>query len=99
MLVSSQLDDPQTHAAITAERAVLAQLGGGCQVPVGAYAELAGDLLRLRAVVISPDGKTLVKRQSAAAVADAERLGSEVGRELLDAGARDILAVVYGHAG
>ena len=94
-----ELNHVPTNAAVTAERAVLSVLGGGCQVPVGAHAVVHGDRLRLRAVVSAPDGKTLVRREAEGAVDDAAALGEALGRELLDAGAREILAVVYGHAG
>ncbi|HJT87160.1 MAG TPA: hydroxymethylbilane synthase, partial [Bryobacteraceae bacterium] len=49
------LDDRDTRAAVTAERGVLAALGGGCQVPIGAYARVSGGRLEIRAVVVSPD--------------------------------------------
>jgi hydroxymethylbilane synthase len=78
---------------------MLGVLGGGCQVPVGAYATVSGDRLHLRAVVSAPDGKTLVRRECDGSTAAAEATGAALGRELLDAGAREILAVVYGHAG
>jgi hydroxymethylbilane synthase len=94
-----KLNHPDTRAAITAERCVLHVLGGGCQVPIGAHATVKGGGLHLRAVVSAPDGKTLVKRETEGLVSDAESLGTELGHELLDAGAREILAVVYGHAG
>jgi hydroxymethylbilane synthase len=90
------LDDPATHACIRAERAVLAQLGGGCQVPIGAYATISGDRLQIRAIVISTDGKTLVSRQDEACAADAESIGARVGRTLLENGAKEVLAAVYG---
>jgi hydroxymethylbilane synthase len=94
-----RLNHPATFAAISAERAVLSVLGGGCQVPVGAYATVHGDQLRIQAVVSAPDGRTLVRRERQGAAGEAEALGHELGRQLLDAGAREILAVVYGHAG
>ena len=94
-----KLDHEPTHIAITAERAVLDVLGGGCQVPVGAYATVDGTSMHIRAVVISPDGKTVVRRESSGDCTHAQAIGAELGRELLEAGARDILAVVYGHAG
>lgn len=94
-----KLNHAPTNAAITAERAVLSVLGGGCQVPVGAHAVVSGDRLHLRAIVSAPDGKTLVRRETEGPAADAAGLGETLGRELLDAGAREILAVVYGHAG
>ncbi|PYT30825.1 MAG: hydroxymethylbilane synthase, partial [Acidobacteria bacterium] len=54
--ICAALDHGVTRAAVTAERAVLASLGGGCQVPIGAHAEVSGGGLRLMAVVIAPDG-------------------------------------------
>src|ERR1039458_5276308 len=59
-----QLNHPPTQWAVTAERALLAALGGGCQVPIGAYATVAGDRLSLKAVVVSPDGVHLVHDRS-----------------------------------
>jgi hydroxymethylbilane synthase len=99
MLACSRLNDPVTFAAITAERAVLSVLGGGCQVPVGAHAVVQGETLHLRAIVSAPDGKTLVRREAGGPRADAAAIGEALGRELLNGGAREILAVVYGHAG
>lgn len=95
-LACQRLNHAETCAAVTAERAVLATLGGGCQVPIGAHAVLSGDAMRLRAVVISPDGATLIQRETAGPVADAERLGRELAEELLAAGGRAILDEVYG---
>jgi len=90
------LDDPATRLAVTAERAVLAALGGGCQVPIGAHAQVESGRLRLRAVVISPDGQSLVRREISGNPADALQLGQELGRQLLAGGARAILEAVYG---
>jgi hydroxymethylbilane synthase len=94
-----RLNNADTYSCITAERAVLAELGGGCQVPVGAHASIADGHLHLRGIVISPDGSAIVRRESSGAPRDAAKIGSALGRALLDAGGRDILAVVYGHAG
>lgn len=89
------LDDPQTRAAVTAERAVLAALGGGCQVPIGAYATIKNAKLHMVAVVASPDGSDLVRGETNGPIADAARLGSALGADLLDRGARKILDAVY----
>ena len=96
MQASLQLDNSATHAAVTAERAVLEVLGGGCQVPVGAYASLDSGELHLRAIVIRTDGSTLVKREIRGASTEAHALGAALGRELLEGGADEILAAVYG---
>ncbi len=89
------LDHPATHAAVMAERGLLAALGGGCQVPIGAHATVAGGRLRLQAMVASPDGAELVRGASEGAIAEAEMVGRRLGAELLDRGARKILEAVY----
>lgn len=94
--VCRKLDDPAARAAVTAERALLRALGGGCQVPIGAYAHLAGGRLFLRAVVAAPDGSEIVNGQGVGSPEDAESIGEELGRELLSRGAREILELVYG---
>jgi hydroxymethylbilane synthase len=90
----SALDHPATHAAVMAERGVLGALGGGCQVPIGAYATVADGRLRLLAVVISPDGAELVRAEAEGAVAEAAELGRKLGADLLNRGARRILEAV-----
>jgi hydroxymethylbilane synthase len=94
--ICGKLDHPATRVAVTAERALLAALGGGCQVPIGAYATLEGGELNLTAVVATPDGARLIRRNAAGPEGSAEELGSQLGAELLDAGADDILEAVYG---
>ena len=89
------LDHPETRAAVTAERAVLGALGGGCQVPIGAYATVADGRLRLIAIVASPDGLELVRAESHGAVSEGAALGRALGSELLARGARRILDAVY----
>ena len=73
-----------------AERAVSRELGGSCQVPLAAFAELNGDALSLRALVASPDGVRMVRAERGPA-AEAEAIGVAAARELLDAGAAAIL--------
>jgi hydroxymethylbilane synthase len=91
----SALDHAATHAAVTAERGVLAALGGGCQVPIGAYATVDGGTLRLLGVVASPDGSEIIRAEAEGSVAEAEALGRGLGQMLLDQGARQILETVY----
>jgi hydroxymethylbilane synthase len=95
----AQLDHAETRAAVTAERALLAALGGGCQVPIGAHASIEGGILTLRAVVASPDGATVLRGERQGAVTEAANIGTELSRELLRDGARAILDGVYGHGG
>jgi len=94
--VCRQLDDPSTRVAVTAERAVLAALGGGCQVPIGAHATTGGEGLHLRAVVLSPDGRRVVSREADGPLAEAAAIGSELRAALLGEGAQEILEEVYG---
>jgi hydroxymethylbilane synthase len=93
--ICAALDHGPTRAAVTAERAVLASLGGGCQVPIGAHAEIAGSALRLIAVVVAPDGSLMVRKSDLGAVVNAAEIGRRVGAALLAAGAREILDRVY----
>jgi hydroxymethylbilane synthase len=89
------MDHAATHAAVTAERGVLRALGGGCQVPIGAYATVDGGRLRIVAIVASPDGAELVRGESEGPAGEAARTGRELGEELLERGARRILEAVY----
>jgi hydroxymethylbilane synthase len=92
--VCRELDHAATRAAVTAERGVLASLGGGCQVPIGAHACVSGDALHLLGVVISPDGTQYVRGETDGSTADAAWLGRELGATLLRDGAKAILEAV-----
>jgi hydroxymethylbilane synthase len=91
-----KLDHAETRMAVSAERALLASLGGGCQVPIGAHAWLEDGRLRLLALVATPDGERILRRDIAGPPAKAEELGRRLGRQLLESGAREILESVYG---
>lgn len=86
--VVSQIDDPETRARLTAERAALKALGGGCQVPMGAHAILAGETLKIHGIVISVDGLAAIRAQAEGPASHAEAIGDELGQKLLQAGAR-----------
>jgi len=88
------LDDAAARATTACERAVLNKLGGGCQVPIGAFAEVYDGRLRLDALVAHPDG-TKVLRETREGD-DPVRLGNEVGETLLRRGGDAILEEVYG---
>jgi hydroxymethylbilane synthase len=87
----SAIDDPETAAAIEAERALVAALGGGCQTPIGAVALADGDDLDLHAVVVSLDGQHLVRGRGRAPRGQAAPLGARVAEHLLARGAGAIL--------
>ena len=80
-----------TTSCVLAERAVSRKLGGSCQVPLAAFAEISGDSLSLRALVASPDGTRMVHTTRNGPAANAEALGEAAAQELLDAGAAAIL--------
>ena len=88
------LDDPAARAATTCERALLNKLGGGCQVPIGAFAEMRDGRLRLTAIVARPDGTEVLREQQNGG--DPVALGEKVGDTLLRRGATRILEEVYG---
>ena len=98
------LDVTALRLAVTAERALLADLGGGCQVPVGAYGRFAGagGKLTLTAMVAAPDGARLLRKSMAAAVAseeDAHDLGRRMADEMRTDGAQELLADAAGGLG
>ncbi|MFQ5543435.1 MAG: hydroxymethylbilane synthase [Nitrospiria bacterium] len=89
------LNHPETATAVTAERAMLARLEGGCQVPIGGYATMTGDQVTLEGLVASLDGKEIIKTSQTESVSKAEALGVSVAESLLNAGAAQILSAVY----
>ena len=89
------LDHPATHAAVLAERAVLGALGGGCQVPIGAYATMSEDRIHILAIVAAPDGTQVIRANAEGAAADAAQIGARLADDLLKRGARHILDAVY----
>jgi len=84
----------QTSACCLAERAVSHVLGGSCQVPLAAYAQIDADQLDLRALVAQPDGSRVLRARRRGAVQDALTLGTSVAQDLLAAGADALLAAV-----
>ena len=70
-----------TTACVLAERAVSRKLGGSCQVPLAAFAQIAGDTLSLRALVASPDGARMVHAVRTGPVSDAEAIGEAAAAE------------------
>ena len=90
------LNHPETAIAVKAERSLLKELQGGCQVPIGCHAHLVGNVLELVAMVASLDGSRLFRASGAAPSEDAVELGKKIAVELLDLGARKILDEIYG---
>ncbi|GHE20996.1 hydroxymethylbilane synthase [Halomonas urumqiensis] len=92
------LDDAATATRVRAERAMNTRLEGGCQVPIGGHAifENDGQTLWLRALVGTPDGTRVLRAEGRGSIHEPEALGIRVAEELLDLGAGEILAEVYG---
>ena len=89
--IVAQLDDPDARAAITAERSFLAELQGGCQVPIGTLATIDGGTLRLAGVVADLAGRTVIRGETQGPRSTAAELGSRLADELLRRGAHEIL--------
>ena len=91
----AMLDHADTHTAVMAERGVLRALGGGCQVPIGAYATVSQGRVRLLAIVAAPDGSQVVRAEAEGPAAEAAEIGARLAADLLARGARQILEAVY----
>jgi len=92
------LDDESTRKCVSAERAFLSGLGGGCAVPVAAYARVIGELrleISLTGLVISEDGKIIVKVTGQGG--NALRLGNELAQQAIEQGAGEILKLATAH--
>jgi hydroxymethylbilane synthase len=87
----SRLDDPRTRAAVTAERALLRSLGGGCQVPIAAHATVEGGRLRIDGLVAALDGSQVLRDGLEGDATDARRVGEELAVRLLGRGAGELL--------
>ena len=88
-----------TEIAVAAERAFLARLEGGCQVPIAGLAQAADGRVALEGLVGSIDGKTILRERGEGPAAEAGRVGRELAERILDRGGRAILAEVYGTGG
>jgi hydroxymethylbilane synthase len=91
--------DPEAAIALEAERTLVAALGGGCQLPLGAFAALGSTAVELRAAVCSLDGSRSASARMTGPREDPAALGRRVAEELAAAGALDILAAVRGVQG
>jgi hydroxymethylbilane synthase len=79
-----RIEHAPSRRAVDAERGFLAELGGDCSVPAAAHATLAGDRLRVRGLVASPDGRTVVRHELAGPASSGAALGRSMARQLLD---------------
>jgi hydroxymethylbilane synthase len=93
------LNDPDSSIAITAERAFLKKLEGGCQVPIAAFAQKVGSSLQIDGLVGTIDGKRLIRHHLEGPIEEAEPLGTQLAEILLVKGAKEILDEVYRRTG
>ena len=89
------LNHTDTNTRVTAERAMNERLEGGCQVPIGSFATLDGDVLTLTGMVGKPDGSELLFASATASREKAADIGVEVAESLLEQGAGEILKALY----
>ena len=87
----SSLNHEQTNYEVSAERALVGKLDGGCQVPIGAYAKTENNLITLKGLVASLDGKIIHKSEIVGPIDDAINIGQDLGEVLLKMGANEIL--------
>jgi hydroxymethylbilane synthase len=90
-ILLADMDDEETHYALDAERALVSQLEGGCNVPIGSFATLNGDQITLKGLVASLDGKTMYKKELTDLKTNAVSLGRKMGNELIEMGADRIM--------
>ena len=90
--ILTALDDTESRQGVEAERSALEALGGGCQVPIGAWGRVEANMLFLEVAVLSPDGVQCLRQQSSGAREDAARIGQHVAHNLLRMGADELLA-------
>ena len=92
LAVLAQIDHRPTSLALSAERAFLAVLDGSCRTPIGGLAEIDGDALRFRGLIVKPDGSEAHEVERQGAAADAVALGTDAGEELAKRGGADFFA-------
>jgi hydroxymethylbilane synthase len=89
--ILAALNDLETNKAVAAERAALAGLGGGCQVPIGAWGRVEDGKLILDVVVLSPDGKQRMWEKDSGSLEEAETIGKRAAQKLREGGATSLL--------
>jgi len=93
--IAQTLDDPWTRFPVMAERAMLAELGGGCQAPIGAFGSLENTDLFLTGAVFTPDGSSMIRYTATGECTKPMELGRNVARVLLERGAQKLLDDIY----
>ena len=86
------LHDPDTAHCVRAERAVLTSLAGNCNIPLAGFCAVHHQHLKLTALLATPDGSRIIRRQATAPYEQATQLGKKVAQQILEEGGREILA-------
>ena len=94
-ILLADMDDEDTHYALDAERALVSQLEGGCNVPIGAFATLDADQITLTGLVASLDGKIVYKKELTDIKTNAVAMGRKMGDELIEMGAGRIMQEIH----
>lgn len=94
--LAGRMEHRPTRLAVTAERALLERLEGGCQVPIAAYATIDHDVLAMSALVAGVNGRRLIRDSIHGSVDEAHRLGVHLAECLLERGGGEILRDIYG---
>ena len=89
--IVSRIDDRQTKIAVDCERALLAKLQGGCQVPIGAYAEVQENTVSIEAVISTLDGDHAIRDKHSGPIKQAAKIGEELAQRMLESGGEKIL--------
>jgi len=97
-LLIAPMDHRETRLAVKSERAFLARLEGGCQVPIAAHAKIYGNELELTGLVAEVDGSVLLREKIRGPADHNEKLGLELANRLLKKGGREILEDILGRA-
>ncbi len=88
----TSLNDQTTRRCVEAERAFLRALGGGCRVPIAAYAQASGGTLMLDGAVVAPDGSRMLRDRASGSLTSSDALGESLADKLIHRGANDLLA-------
>src|SRR5690606_26878955 len=82
----SVLNDAKTHAEVSAERALVRRLGGGCSIPIAAFATIQDDILTLNGFIANPEGTDILRASATGSSEDAKAIGLAAAEQLIRAG-------------
>jgi hydroxymethylbilane synthase len=92
--ILAPLNHDATRQSVTAERALLMALGGGCQVPIGVHGKIVGNALELSGCIAAMNGESIVRAVHTGDATQAEQIGADLAQTLLEMGGRELLSSV-----